>query len=91
MPSTDHWFDFFRKNGFENGELRTKKVNEAVELLCRPGNVFNASENKKSSENLELFTLVPYIGKFSNQFLLDISLLYALKPLFTEATSLKRR
>lgn len=53
---------FLEKMVFQDGELRTKKVNSAVELLCRPPKDFKEIENKKSSENSELSNLVPRTG-----------------------------
>ena len=47
---------------FQDGELRTKKVNSAVELICRAPKDFKEIENKKSSEFSELSNLVPGTG-----------------------------
>jgi hypothetical protein len=55
---------FLEKMVFQDGELRTKKVNEAVELLCRPGKGLKENANKKSSENSELSNVVPGTGIF---------------------------
>lgn len=53
---------FLEKMVFQDGELRTKKVNSAVELICKPPKGFRGNENKKSSEFSELSNLVPGTG-----------------------------
>ena len=53
---------FLEKMVFQDGELRTKKVNSAVELICRAPKDFKEIENKKSSEFSELSNLVPRTG-----------------------------
>ncbi len=47
---------------FENGKLRTKKINEAVELICRNNKVLQPSGKKKSSDFSELSNVVPGTG-----------------------------
>ena len=53
---------FLEKMVFQDGELRTKKVNSAVELICRPPKDLRGNENKESSENSELSNQVPGTG-----------------------------
>ncbi len=57
---------FLEKMVFENRALQTKKVNEAVALLCRVGKGLRESEDKKSSESSELSTVVPRTGIFKS-------------------------
>jgi len=70
---------FLEKMIFKDGELRTKRVNSAVELLCRPPKDFRGNEKEKSPENSELSNLVPYSGISSNQFREDLGRLFKLK------------
>ena len=53
---------FLEKMIFDEGELRTKKINSAVQLICREGKASRGSINKESSENSELSNLVPGTG-----------------------------
>ncbi len=53
---------FLEKMIFENNSLRTKKINEAVALMCRTGGGLKGIIKKESSENSELSTLVPGTG-----------------------------
>lgn len=53
---------FLEKMIFEHGELRTRKVNKAVELICRPAKGSGKTLNEESSENSELSIPVPRTG-----------------------------
>ena len=62
MQAADHWFDLRRKNHCQENRFRTKKSDEAAELICQLDKAFSENKNGQTSIKTSLSTCVIRIG-----------------------------